>query len=82
VDGEVVVERRRVDPGTKGGAISRGRGGGRPGFGGCPPARGFDEPAVQLAIGMEVPDGVRVRVDSSVNEKALRRVLSALRGSG
>ena len=33
-------------------------------------------------IEIDLPDGVRVRVDSSVNEKALRRVLSALRGSG
>ena len=34
------------------------------------------------AIEIDLPDGVRVRVDSSVNEKALRRVFSALRGSG
>ena len=33
-------------------------------------------------IEIDLPDGVRVRVDSSVNEKALRRVLSALRGAG
>ena len=33
-------------------------------------------------IEIDLPDGVRVRVDNSVNEKALRRVLSALRGSG
>jgi transposase len=33
-------------------------------------------------IEIDLPDGVRVRVDSGVNEKALRRVLSALRGSG
>ena len=31
---------------------------------------------------IDLPDGVRVRVDNSVNEKALRRVLSALRGAG
>jgi transposase len=33
-------------------------------------------------IEIDLPDGARVRVDGSVNEKALRRVLSALRGSG
>ncbi|TMK27537.1 MAG: IS66 family insertion sequence element accessory protein TnpB, partial [Alphaproteobacteria bacterium] len=33
-------------------------------------------------IEIDLPDGVRVRVDSSVNEKALRRVLAALRGPG
>lgn len=33
-------------------------------------------------IEIDLPDGVRVRVDSSVNEKALRRVLSAVRGLG
>ena len=33
-------------------------------------------------IEIDLPDGVRVRVDSSANEKALRRVFSALRGSG
>ena len=33
-------------------------------------------------IEIDLPDGVRVRVDSSVNEKTLRRVLAALRGSG
>lgn len=33
-------------------------------------------------IEIDLPDGVRVRVDSGVNEKALRRVLSALRGLG
>ena len=31
-------------------------------------------------IEIDLPDGVRVRVDGAVNEKALRRVLSALRG--
>jgi transposase len=31
-------------------------------------------------IEIDLPDGARVRVDSGVNEKALRRVLSALRG--
>ena len=33
-------------------------------------------------IEIDLPDGVRVRVDSTVNEKVLRRVLSALRGPG
>lgn len=33
-------------------------------------------------IEIDLPDGARVRVDSGVNEKALRRVLSALRGFG
>jgi hypothetical protein len=33
-------------------------------------------------IEIDLPDGVRVRVDSGVNEKALRRVLSAVRGLG
>ena len=31
---------------------------------------------------IDLPDGVRVRVDSGVNEKALRRVLSAVSGLG
>ena len=31
-------------------------------------------------IEIDLPDGVRVRVDGSVNEKALQRVLSAVRG--
>jgi hypothetical protein len=31
-------------------------------------------------VEVDLPDGVRVRVDSSVKEKALRRVLSAVRG--
>lgn len=33
-------------------------------------------------IEIDLPDGIRVRVDSSVNEKALRRVLAAVRGLG
>ena len=33
-------------------------------------------------IEIDLPDGVRVRVDSGVNEKALRRVLSAVKGLG
>jgi len=31
-------------------------------------------------IEIDLPGGIRVRVDSGVNEKALRRVLSAVRG--
>jgi transposase len=40
-------------------------------------------PAVAARAGMieiELPDGVRLRVDSGVDELALRRVLSAVRG--
>jgi transposase len=33
-------------------------------------------------IEIDLPDGVRVRVDSGVNEKALRRVLAAVKGLG
>jgi transposase len=33
-------------------------------------------------IEIDLPDGIRVRLDSTVNEKALRRVLSALRATG
>ena len=33
-------------------------------------------------IEIDLPGGVRVRVDGSVNEKALRRVLSAVKGLG
>jgi transposase len=33
-------------------------------------------------IEIDLPNGVRVRVDSGVNEKTLRRVLSALRVAG
>lgn len=33
-------------------------------------------------IEIDLPDGIRVRVDSSVNERALRRVLAAVRGLG
>jgi transposase len=33
-------------------------------------------------IEIDLPDGVRVRVDSGVNEKTLRRVLAAVRGLG
>jgi transposase len=33
-------------------------------------------------IEIDLPDGVRVRVDGGVNEKALRRVLAAVKGLG
>jgi hypothetical protein len=48
-------------------------------------ARGVPGLALAERVGVieiDLPDGVRVRVDSSVNEKALRRVLAALRGPG
>jgi transposase len=48
----------------------------------CP--RGTALASAERAGVMEIdlPDGVRVRVDGGVDEKALRRVLSALRGLG
>jgi transposase len=48
----------------------------------CPRGAGLTLAERVGVIEIDLPDGVRVRVDSSVNEKALRRVLSALRGSG
>ena len=48
----------------------------------CPRGAGLALAERVGVIEIDLPDGVRVRVDSSVNEKALRRVLSALRGSG
>jgi transposase len=48
----------------------------------CPRGDGLALAERVGVIEIDLPDGVRVRVDSSVNEKALRRVLSALRGSG
>jgi hypothetical protein len=57
VDGEVVVERRRQwTPEQKAALLAEVEAQARPGFGGCPPARGFDEPAVQVAITMEGRD--------------------------
>jgi hypothetical protein len=61
------------------------RGALRPGRGkgsrrGHQPRRGVRDQAQVIEI--DLPDGVRVRVDSGVNEKALRRVLSAVRGLG
>jgi hypothetical protein len=48
----------------------------------CPRGAGLALAERVGVIEIDLPDGVRVRLDSSVNEKALRRVLSALRGSG
>ena len=48
----------------------------------CPRGAGLALAERVGVIEIDLPDGVRVRVDSSVNEKALRRVLSELRGSG
>jgi transposase len=50
----------------------------------CPRPRGAGLTLAERVgvIEIDLPDGVRVRVDSGVNEKTLRRVLSALRGSG
>jgi transposase len=48
----------------------------------CPRGAGLTLAERVGVIEIDLPDGVRVRVDSSVNEKALRRVLSALRRPG
>jgi len=48
----------------------------------CPRGAGLALAERVGVIEIDLPDGARVRVDSGVNEKALRRVLSALRGSG
>jgi transposase len=48
----------------------------------CPRGAGLTLAERVGVIEIDLPDGVRVRVDSAVNEKALRRVLSALRGGG
>ncbi len=48
----------------------------------CPRGAGLPLAERVGVIEIDLPDGVRVRVDSSVNEKALRRVLAALRRSG
>ena len=48
----------------------------------CPRGAGLALAERVGVIEIDLPEGVRVRVDSSVNEKALRRVLSALRGAG
>ena len=48
----------------------------------CPRGTGLALAERVGVIEIDLPDGVRVRVDSSVNEKALRRVLSAVRGLG
>ena len=46
----------------------------------CPRGTGLALAERVGVIEIDLPDGVRVRVDSGVNEKALRRVLSAVRG--
>ena len=48
----------------------------------CPRGAGLALAERVGVIEIDLPDGVRVRVDSSVNEKALRRVLAAVRGLG
>jgi transposase len=48
----------------------------------CPQGAGLTLAERIGVIEIDLPDGARVRVDGGVNEKALRRVLSALRGSG
>jgi transposase len=48
----------------------------------CPRSTGLALAERVGVIEIDLPDGVRVRVDSGVNEKALRRVLSAVRGLG
>ena len=48
----------------------------------CPRGAGLALAERIGVIEIDLPDGARVRVDSGVNEKALRRVLSALRGCG
>ena len=48
----------------------------------CPRGAGLALAERVGVIEIDLPDGIRVRIDGSVNEKALRRVLSALRGSG
>ena len=128
-----------MDAGRESGADGGSGSFGRAGFGGCPAARDFEEPVVQLAFGVagssrcrcgtgnlcgvgrfiqlgvlteatetdqlalpaasaacprgtglslaervgvieiDLPDGVRVRVDDHVSEKALRRVLAAMK---
>jgi transposase len=48
----------------------------------CPRGTGMALAERAGVIEIDLPDGVRVRVDSGVTEKALRRVLSVLRGTG
>ena len=48
----------------------------------CPRGTGLALAERAGVIEIDLPDGVRVRVDSGVKEKALRRVLSAVRGRG
>jgi transposase len=48
----------------------------------CPRGTGLALAERVGVIEIDLPDGVRVRVDSGVNEKVLGRVLSAVRGLG
>jgi transposase len=48
----------------------------------CPRGSGLTLAERAGVIEIDLPDGVRVRVDGGVSEKALRRVLAALRGLG
>ena len=48
----------------------------------CPRGAGLALAERVGVIEIDLPGGIRVRVDSGVNEKALRRVLSAVRGLG
>jgi transposase len=48
----------------------------------CPRGTGLALAERAGVIEIDLSDGVRVRVDGGVNEKALRRVLSAVRGPG
>jgi hypothetical protein len=48
----------------------------------CPRGAGLALAERVGVIEIDLPDGVRVRVDSSVNKKSLQRLLAALRGSG
>ena len=48
----------------------------------CPRGAGLTLAERVGVIEIDLPDGVRVRVDSGVNEKTLRRVLAAVRGLG
>ncbi|MGC2199962.1 MAG: transposase [Stellaceae bacterium] len=48
----------------------------------CPRGTGLALAGRAGVIEIDLPNGVRVRVDSGVNDKALRRVLSAVRGLG
>ena len=53
-----------------------------PGGAVCPRGAGLALAERVGVIEIDLPGGIRVRVDSGVNEKALRRVVSAVRGLG